>query len=80
MKKKICIVLAVIILLVLLIPVRYDIKDGGSIQYDAILYDATRYRAMWTDTTYLVGWEVKILGITVFDNTKEVPASELFPN
>ena len=41
MKKKI-ILLIVIVLIILLIPFKNRLKDGGSIQYKAIIYDITK--------------------------------------
>ena len=41
MKKKI-ILLIVIVLIILLIPFKNKFKDGGSIQYKAIIYDITK--------------------------------------
>ncbi|MFC4804996.1 hypothetical protein, partial [Filifactor villosus] len=53
-----------------LIPVRLRYKDGGSVRYRAGLYDVTRYHQLdlTSETGYLDGWKVKILGITVFNN------------
>ena len=43
MKKKIVIGIVVFFMLALLIPVRLQMKDGGSVQYKAVLYSVTKY-------------------------------------
>lgn len=68
MKKKSKIIIAVIILLVLLIPVPTRYKDGGSVRYRAVLYDITKYYQLDLETGYNDGWNIKILGISVFNN------------
>ena len=43
MKKKIAIGIVVFFVLVLLIPIRLQLKDGGSVQYRVVLYSVTKY-------------------------------------
>ena len=43
MKKKILIIIIIILALVLLIPTPFYLKDGGSIEYRALLYTITKY-------------------------------------
>ena len=43
MKKKILIAVIVIILLVLLIPIPMRLKDGGTIEYKALIYTCLLY-------------------------------------
>ena len=70
MKKKSKIIIAVIILLVLLMPVQTRYKDGGSVRYRAVLYDISKYHQLdlESETGYNDGWNIKILGISVFNN------------
>ena len=49
------------------IPLRY--KDGGTIKYQALLYSVTDYHALRGVDGYDTGIEIKILGITVYENT-----------
>lgn len=69
-----------IALLVLLVPVPSYYKDGGTKQYNAILYSVTKYHAYLDGETidgkvvekgFHVGTEIRILGITVYDNTHD---------
>lgn len=70
MKKKPKIIIAVIISLVFLIPVPIRYKDGGSVRYRAVLYDITKYHQLdlESETGYNDGWNIKILGISVFNS------------
>ena len=82
MKKKIVIGIVVFFMLVLLIPIRMQMKDGGSVQYKAVLYTVTKYHQItmeWddenkevADSGYRVGWGVKVLGLEIFNNVKYV--------
>ena len=63
----------------LLIPIPSKMKDGGTVHYNAILYDIYdihRYTSPleWNDAIvgneYVEGTVIKILGYEVFNNTK----------
>ena len=68
--KKQKMVITVIIFLILLIPVPTKYKDGGSVRYKAVLYDITKYNRLdlEAETGYNDGWNIKILGVTVYNN------------
>lgn len=80
MKKKIVIGIVVFLMLLLSIPLR--MKDGGSVQYRALLYNVTKYHQLAmemdaqdeeiVDSGHLVGWGVGVLGIEIFNNVKYV--------
>ena len=81
-RKRTLIVLAILAALILLTPIPYTIKDGGTKHYSAILYSVYDYHALWmhyyrnTETnelrySILRGIEVDILGIKVYDGTWE---------
>ena len=82
MKKKIVIGIVVIFMLVLLLPIRLQMKDGGSVQYKAVLYTVTKYHQITlemddenkgvVDSGHLVGWGVEVLGLEIFNNVKYV--------
>lgn len=82
MKKKIVIGVVAFFVLVLLIPIRLQMKDGGSVQYKAVLYSVTKYHQIImemddenegvVDSGYLVGWGVEVLGLEIFNNAKYV--------
>ena len=38
MKKRILIVISILLAIILLIPIPFDVDDGGTVVYDAILY------------------------------------------
>ncbi len=69
MKKKVIIVAIVVILLILLFPIRNVLKDGGSVEYKAILYNITKIHRinLQSSTGYEDGWKIKILGITIYN-------------
>lgn len=63
-KKKIIIITVIVIFVLMLIPIKDRLYDGGSIEYKAILYKYTKiHRISQTSSTgYEDGWELKILG------------------
>ena len=66
----ICILLAI----VLLIPIPMRLKDGGTVVYNAILYQVENVHRIDPEATsendYLEGMIVKILGIEVYNNVE----------
>ena len=66
-KKKIIIIVAIIIFVLMLIPIPNRLKDGGSVEYNAVLYQYTKIHRLSekSSTGYEDGWELKILGIHV---------------
>ena len=66
-KKKIIIIVAIIIFVLMLIPIPNRLKDGGSVEYNAILYQYTKIHRLneKSSTGYEDGWELRILGIQV---------------
>ena len=91
MKKKIVIGIVVFVMLVLLVPIRLQMKDGGSVQYKAVLYSVTKYHQITlkegseedviVESGYRVGWGVEILGLEIFNNAKfiEIRAANKIP-
>ncbi len=61
--------IVVIILILALIPIPMKLKDGGSVEYKAILYEVTKYHTINTESTkgYDDGLKIKILGLTIYD-------------
>ena len=70
MKKKILIISIIIVLLILLIPVPIRLKDGGTVEYKAILYEISDVKRLneISRTGYEEGIIIKILGVEVFNN------------
>ena len=62
-----------IVLLILFIPLRMNLKDGGSVRYKSLVYEVTKIHQLPTETDadyeYIEGIEVKILGVTVYRKT-----------
>ena len=70
-KKNIVIIVIVILLVILLFPIPMKLKDGGSIKYRALLYTITDYHKLLlegSNTSYIDGISIKILGVEVFNN------------
>ena len=63
-KKKIIIIAAIAIFIIMLIPIKDRLYDGGSTEYKAILYKYTKIHRLSENsyTGYEDGWELKILG------------------
>lgn len=73
MKKKLIIIATIIIvLLVLLIPIPNHLKDGGTVEYKALLYKVTKYHQLVEDSDfgYIEGTQIKILGIEIYNSVK----------
>lgn len=68
MKKKIILIIIVIlvILAILCIPRKYNLKDGGSVVYEAILWKYEKVNTLEGDK----GNRLYILGIEIIDNVK----------
>lgn len=78
MKRKIIICLIVFALAMLLIPIPTKMKDGGTIHYNAILYDIYDFHRVttpleWNDAIveneYIEGTVINILGFEVYNST-----------
>ena len=76
MKKRLFAVIAIVIVLVILLtPIRMNLKDGGSVRYKSLVYEVTKIHQLAPDVDgvkpYIDGFEVKILGKTVYRETNE---------
>ena len=70
-KKKVRIALGILLAVILLVPVQIHYKDGGSVEYRAILYSVKSVHSLAlpdSGRTYNEGTVVTILGFKVFDN------------
>jgi len=80
MKKKWIIILIIIISLILLVPIPMRLKDGGSIEFKALLYTVTKYHRLtveeYGETKYIDGLGIKILGMEVYNNTDKSKSKE----
>ncbi len=72
MKKRVIIVICILLALILLVPVPMHLKDGGTVVYNAVLYqveDVHRIKDASEDE-YLEGVIIKILGIEVYNSVE----------
>lgn len=69
-------IIALLAALALLLPVRLAYKDGGSVEYRAILYSVTKRHAMTVQNGqegFCVGTEVRILSFEVYNDVEFTP-------
>lgn len=76
MKKKVILTAIILIAIILLFPIPMRLKDGGSIEYKALLYKITDYHKLApveSDTGYIDGIGIEIFGVEIFNSTKSKP-------
>ena len=81
-KKKVFWIVLAVILAVLLIPIPMRLKDGGTLELKAILYEADFLNRLDEDPEtgeprIRKGFYLDVLGMTVIDNTYLVDPAEL---
>jgi hypothetical protein len=69
MKKKTITIILIIVLIILLFPIKYRLKDGGSIVYKSLVYEITKVHRLYDIDRIEKGWEISILGFQVYKNT-----------
>ena len=76
-KKKKIIIIIILLFVFSLIPVTIRYKDGGTVEYKAVLYQVIQWQSInnkenVSSKIFYVykGLEVKILGITVYNNAQ----------
>lgn len=73
MKKKVIIIVSIIIVvLILLVPVPFVLRDGGTVEYKALLYkvsDIHRLTIM-EENKHEEGIIIEVLGIEIYNNVK----------
>lgn len=74
-KKTVLLMIALAFMVLSITPVRMNLKDGGSVCYKSLAYEVTKIHRFSEAATgvkpYIDGWEIKILGMTVFSRTNE---------
>lgn len=74
MKKKAIIIVCVLLAIVLLFPIPMRLRDGGTIQYKAILYTVSDVHSLATVEEQEAGKEfnegiiIELLGFEIFNN------------
>lgn len=79
MRKKIFIVILIIIILVLFVPLKFRLLDGGTVEYKAILYKVSKVNRIINDGNkigYAKGIEIEILGYNVYSSVKDYMEEE----
>lgn len=84
MKTKISVkiktIIVVVICAVLLIPIPVGYKDGGTVEYNAVLWSVRKERSLFVENRiygYNIGTIVRVLLWRVYDDVRFVPESEL---
>ena len=73
LRKKITIGLCVLLSIILLFPIPLYLKDGGTVEYKAILYSVQKVHRLGSvdsEREFLEGTIVEILGFEVFNNVE----------
>ncbi len=73
MKKKVILFIVIIVALILLVPIPFKLKDGGTIEFKALLYTITKYHKLdiESEAGFQDGLGIKILGMEVYNNLNE---------
>ena len=72
MKSNAIAVLCILLVLVLLIPIPIRLKDGGTVEYRAVLYCVTDVHRISPeiDGGYIDGTVVEILGMEIYNDVE----------
>ena len=78
-KKKLIIIGIILAILILLVPIPMRLKDGGSVEYKALLYSITKVHRLnhKSITGYEDGIRIEILGMKIYDNTSYAETLEI---
>lgn len=71
MKKKLILIAAGVLLLACLLPIPSHLKDGGTVEYKALLYTVSRVRRLNDEGAgkpYQEGTVVKVLGVELYNS------------
>ncbi len=79
MKKKVLIVIIVVVLFISLFPIRSQLKDGGTVEYKALVYKVSKVKRLISIEEmeqvgkikeYDCGIIIEILGFEIYNNVK----------
>lgn len=81
MKTRTKIILIILLCAALLVPIPVGYKDGGTVEYNAVLYTVRKEHSFAFDGSrelpgYNVGTQVRILFWTVYDDVKYDPEAK----
>ena len=69
--KTVIAIACVIAFLILFVPIKLSLKDGGTVVYSAVVYSVYKVHSLWKENGvhgYMVGTRIEFLGIIVHDN------------
>lgn len=77
-KKKIALIVIIALAIIMLFPMPIRLKDGGSVEYKALLYTITDVKRLnpameeenGNGKLYIEGITIEILGMEVYNNVK----------
>ena len=73
MKKKFILIAAGVLLLAALCPIPFHLKDGGTVEYRALLYSVSkihRLNDLEAEDPFQKGTVVKVLGIELYNDVE----------
>ncbi len=79
-KKKIGIIAVFAVLIIMLFPIKSQYLDGGTVEYNAVLYGVTKQHSIISgiasptgENGYNIGTRVRILWFEVYNDVEFVP-------
>lgn len=82
MKTHIKVIIIILICAALLVPIPVGYKDGGTVEYNAVLYTVRKVHRISYDYEnpkvggYAIGTQVRLLFWTVYDDVEFVPSNQ----
>lgn len=79
MKKHITVIITILIILVLMFPIRTQLKDGGTVEYKSLTYKISKVQRLISEEeaenkgkvqNYDKGIIVELLGFEIFNNVE----------
>ena len=75
MKTRVKVIIIIVICAILLVPIPTGYKDGGTVEYNAILYTVRKVHSLHLQG-YNIGTQVRILFWTVYDDVEYYPDAQ----
>ena len=73
MKKRNVAIVCILLVIILLIPIPWRLKDGGTVEYKALAYSVSRVHRLASvkaEKEYEEGIIIKVLGIEVYNDVE----------
>jgi len=79
MKKKVLVAVVIVVSIILLFPTRNQLKDGGTVEYQSLVYKISKVKRLISEEqaekkgkvkNYDRGIIIEILGFEIFNNVK----------